>query len=145
MECEYCGKDRSSMTHIKERWMCDLCHITIFGKSNNDGYDRIWENGDITVWIKDDMVSSAWFDDGRTSIPESVCKGRKIEDVILFLLDVREQGKILCSDCGKMITKEEVKHSHFAGNFCSKCAERYKKQNSGECGLCGKPYYECEC
>lgn len=52
-------------------------------------------------------------------------------------------GLYICSSCDKFIETNYLRH--FAGIYCDVCWKRHQKENSGTCGLCRKPYYECCC
>ena len=89
----------------------------------------------IVLWIKDNMVTSIWSDNGSTLIPLSVYEEFGLDGV---------RGKKFCSMCFAEVVSERP-HRHFAGLYCDVCWETYKKENSRKCLICGRPEWSCTC
>lgn len=105
-----------------------------------------YDNG-ITLFVDEDKVLYAWINNGTLSV-KSLLQNEGVpqtpEGFVEYLKrEVIEKGKVVCSDCGKII--EEVAGRHFAGVYCPECWEKFKSKNSSICSLCGRPYYECSC
>jgi hypothetical protein len=98
----------------------------------------------IILWVKlidkELVVKDLWYNSGTKACP--TFDGRILTEEILNEIEEKENKKI-CSDCGKEV--EEYAGSHFAGHYCEKCWDIYKKKHNGNCSLCGKFYYECCC
>ena len=150
MKCSFCGKETNSSSSTNDGDICVLCKFLLLGKAMNAeaDFEYIIEGG-ITLRIKDGKVSMCWQDSGNTC----VMKEHLIQytpllqplDVIRFVRRMIKRKEILCSNCGKLISTSEISGSHFAGKYCSKCWEEYKKEHSGKCLRCNSPYWQCCC
>lgn len=105
-----------------------------------------YSNG-IVLHVEEEKITYAWINKGTLSVT-SLLKNEGVpqdpEGFVDYLTkEIIDKGKVVCSDCGKII--ENVAGRHFAGVYCSECWERFKSKNSSICNICGKPYYECVC
>lgn len=102
---------------------------------------------------------SRWTDDGMTtfrnneksqvSIPIKDINSLVEEGIphyleaLADLIKHARTGFYICSNCEKQIENNHLRH--FAGIYCVSCWKQHQKENSGTCGLCRRPYYECCC
>ena len=103
-----------------------------------------WEKDRIVIWTYGIIIEQVWFNSGSRSMPYwngKFCNENVLNDIIKHY----DNDSYCCCSCCKLIKKEEVIGSHFAGSYCAECWEKYKKENSRRCRLCGSPLYECCC
>ena len=113
----------------------------------NDGRYFVYEDGEIVIWCSDEpagKVNCAWLRNGQMALPsDSVFEKPFLE--VICLCETLVAEKLVPCKCGKLLKKEEVGGSHFAGYFCKDCWAEYKKKYSRRCGICGSPEYSCCC
>lgn len=146
MICSICKRQVSSTSgftvdssHVS---VCSQCAYTALGIlmiPTDSIRSPLYTYDGLVIWINNDnRVYNAW-DHGRT-LPKSFLKDKDACDIIS---DIRSNGSMLCTHCGCRV--EKFAGSHFAGYFCDKCWNEYKINNSGKCGMCGSPRWECVC
>jgi len=96
---------------------------------------------DYIIWLKAGCVISAWVDKGRITFPIELLSSFNIEKAFEFM----KAHKYYCSNCAIKLKENQIKHSHFAGIYCEKCAKEYKEKNKRVCTLCRKPEHTCYC
>lgn len=97
----------------------------------------------ISIWIRNNIISAVFFKNGSYNVSEPF-ENKKINSNLIDEIWNLKDSEI-CSKCGTKIIDNNLGGSHFAGIYCKKCWELYKKDNNGSCSKCGKPYYVCHC
>jgi len=151
MTCSICGRETNHLfgtLHLGQ--VCADCFFKITGKpAFGDAHTELRTKDGIVLWIhfegeSPSRIVAAWTDKGNIAV-SNVVKNKTPERAISFLRLAMQEGLTFCSTCGKSLKKDEIAEVRFAGVFCERCWEEYKKQNSTICSICGKPLYECCC
>ena len=147
--CQLCKRIEADVTEFRGIKLCVDCYFRIFGKyaEESQSFDREYRANGIVIWIKDEKVSECWMDNGVTKLPEDF-KGLptdSIPNLILRLNHIQDANMRLCSTCGLELSRTNQRLRHFAGIYCKKCAEEYKKKNETICLLCKKEHWRCNC
>lgn len=107
---------------------------------------------DMIVWYNNETgeLECVYVDHGNTLVPitDEIKKLQDNWDALVQYIQRlnigRDKDNYICSMC-KQLFQNPPQLTHFAGVYCSECAEKYKQDNSQICSLCGEPYYLCVC
>lgn len=100
--------------------------------------------GGIVIWANElGIITEAWLNKGNITVPTKAYYGLTPDQFFTKAERLVEKNQCWCCECGKIIDRDSA--YHFAGHFCNKCWEEYKKKNSRRCGICGVPLYRCSC
>lgn len=141
MKCEFCDRKNVSHKGTPEGRMCQYCYPAILGKSFSQEYDRVFENDDLCLWIRDNKVVYAWVDKGNIAVPRKVFRNLSIPETIRLLSIQR----LFCTDCACSLTNDTIGHRHFAGLYCFDCTRLYRDAHKEACMLCNRPRHSCTC
>jgi len=152
MYCSICGRKTNHTTFetLYLGQVCADCFFKITGKpAFGDAHTELRTKDGIILWIRFEgenppKIVAAWIDEGNIAVFNAV-KNKTPELAISMLRAAIQHKTTFCSTCGKSLKKDEIAGVRFAGVFCERCWEEYKKQNSTICSICGKPLYECYC
>jgi len=156
MQCMLCSReiDGGISYYIgkKHGFVCSNCK-RLLGLKPHPMFDvEIRTPEEFVLWLKlpkDEnekaIVECAWMNDGRTVVRSESITGKPIDEVLELLYRLHDEHKYLCISCGKEVDANKNTKRHFAGVYCEKCWEEYKKRNSWKCPKCGNPAYMCYC
>lgn len=100
----------------------------------------------VVVWTDDNgKIEAAWTGDGVEAIPDTILKHYELGDLVKVLQAMVAEGKVMCSMCGHIMTREEIDHRHYAGLYCKDCGPKYRAKHTRICGTCGSPDHSCCC
>ena len=120
-----------------------------FSSDHSKGSDTpfmfTWTNKkyDFTVWTKGNTFDALF--KGRQNISDILLHKPINEYTLTKLKEIMITKDKLCSDCGVVITDTNKGGSHFAGEYCASCWDKYKQKNSGTCSMCKRKHWECVC
>lgn len=149
--CNFCGRKNVAIWHASFGDICQRCEFLLLGNKMGLEVDYNYDTPDgITLWIKDFKVTNVWINNGATSVTFNTIKKyvpdlNPIKVINWIRQELINKNKRTCSMCGKIIHISDIAGSHFAGQYCNKCWEIYKNNNSRRCYICGSPQYECVC
>ena len=107
------------------------------------------ESGVVAWYNKDtEMLEAVWKDEGVTAIPmKSVGMYEHIirfEDMCKAIKHLDDKELYICTRCAQIFNKPPALR-HFAGIYCSDCADEHKQIHSGTCMSCRQPHWRCTC
>lgn len=99
----------------------------------------------ITIWFEGDKVFVAWISDGAIRVPDKFFEGKSLDDAVEELRGIVANKQVVCCKCATVLNRDEIAHQHFAGRYCSPCAQAYMAANSVLCLTCRQPRHSCCC
>jgi len=123
--CDYCGRIVSYTQdgEVPGTRCCLDCLIHIYGKLENDRFDRYFQNKQIHLLLSGERIVSGRSMRGHYTLPKKVLNtnSRTIAETILYLSEQIQNNYVFCVACGKPVPTADIFDTTDPDPICTSC------------------------